>query len=126
MGFLVIVLFFLNDVLIVVHDNLASHIVINRVFYELLIDLLLSFVLQDLLHLFQSVWKLVQDVLERLSVVFQSADVRLSNEVLGDESLLQDVLVVYHLAGLKVPVGSLVENYTVHDKVDILDSISNL
>jgi hypothetical protein len=64
--------------------------------------------------------------MEGFAVVFQSLDVGLSLQDLGDESLLEDVLVVEHLVSLKVHVGGLVQDGTVHHEIDIINSVANL
>ena len=71
MCLLELIFFILDDLLVMVNDDLSSNLVVDGILYELLIYLLLSLVLHNLLHLFQGVWELIQDVLKGFPVVFQ-------------------------------------------------------
>ena len=109
-----------------VNDDLPSYLIIDRVFDKLLINLLLSLVSHDLLHLFQCVWKLIKDILEGLPVIFKGWNISLSNSVLRDERFLKDVLVVDHLPSFKVSTSGLIENNSIHNKVNVFNSVTDL
>jgi len=55
----------------VINNDLPSDLVVNGVFDELLIDLLLSFISHNLLHLLQRVRELIQDILKGLPIILQ-------------------------------------------------------
>ena len=53
-------------------DNIFPGVIIaDCIFNKLLINLLLGFILHDLLHVLHDVWELIQDALESFSVVLQ-------------------------------------------------------
>lgn len=71
MCLLELIFFILDDLFIVVNDDLSGNLVVDGVLDELLIYLLLCLVLHNLLHFFQGVRELIQDVLKGFSVVLQ-------------------------------------------------------
>jgi hypothetical protein len=119
-------LLFLDNIVVVLDDVLSSQVVINGLLHKLLINLLLSLILHNLLHVFHNIWKLLKNTLKCLPVILKCRHICLSHEILLDECLLEDALIVDHLASFEESLGGLIADHTVHDKVDVLDSVANL
>lgn len=116
----------MDDVVVVLNDVLSGQVVIDGLLNKLLIDLLLSFVLHDLLHVLHDIRELLKNTLEGLSIILESRHIGFSHKVLFDESLLKDALIINHLTCFQEPLGRLIAHNTVHDEVHILYSVSNL
>jgi len=101
-------------------DDLSGVLVVNRVLNESLIHLLICLILNHLLHVFLNIWELFKDLLEYLSFKLEGLNISFGDVVLKNVSLLNDVIVVDNLSRLKVSLGRLILDYTIHDEVDIL------
>jgi hypothetical protein len=81
-------LLFLDDIIVVADDILSCDLIVNGIFDKLLINLLISLVFHDLLHVLHDVREFFKDALESLPVILEGRHIGLSDEVLFDESLL--------------------------------------
>lgn len=106
--------------------DLSGLLVVDRVLDESLIHLLISLILHHLLHVFLNIWELFKNLLEHLSFESKSLNISFGDVILKNVNLLNDVIVVDNLPGLKIPFGRLIFDYTIHDEVDILWFLSYL
>jgi hypothetical protein len=107
-------------------DELSGLLVVNRVLNEPLIHLLISLILHHLLHIFLNIWELFKNLLEYIPFESKSLNISFGDVILKNVNLLNDVIVVDNLSGLKIPFGRLILDDTIHDEVDILWFLSYL
>jgi hypothetical protein len=122
---LVLVLRF-DEVVVVVDDGFLHFVVDNSVIYELFIDLVGFFILDDLLEILIEIWELVENLLERGFVVLEHADIRPGDVVMQDWGLVDNEVMVHHLTSFEVSVRCKVVNHSIHNKTHILGLITGL